>query len=172
MAYRATPLACGYSPAELLMGHAIRMTVPMSWQLLKPTVPDLANFDSRHKARPLIPLNQGDKVWLPNEKLSATVQASVGMRCYELSTNSGNIIRRKRCQLRKLPESEEQSNDIVNDESSSVTADVTPHIAKLLPVTTSSGRVVKLPQRFRDELWDWTLTCKGDVVLVYACMYY
>ena len=30
MAHRATPLACGYSPAELLMGHAIRTTVPMS----------------------------------------------------------------------------------------------------------------------------------------------
>jgi len=131
--------------------------------LLKPTVPDLAtlrkreqkaneqqkaNFDHRHKARPLIPLNQGDRVWLPNEQLSATVQASVRMRSYELSTNSGNIIRRNRCQLRKLPESEEQPNDIINDESSSVTADVTSHSAELLPVTTSSGRVVKPPQRF------------------------
>ena len=135
--------------------------------MLKPTVPDLvilrkreqkaneqqkANFDHRHKARSLIPLNQGDRVWLPNEQLSATVQASVRMRSYELSTNSGNIIRRNRCQLRKLPESEEQPNDIVNDESSSVTADVTPHSAEPLPVTTSSGRVVKPPQRFQDEL--------------------
>ena len=30
MAYRATLLACGYSPSELLMGRAIRTTVPMS----------------------------------------------------------------------------------------------------------------------------------------------
>ena len=135
--------------------------------MLKSIVPDLAtprtreqkaneqqkaNFDRRHKARPLIPLNQGDRVWLSNEQLSATVQASTGMRFYELSTNSGNIIRRNKCQLKKSSESEEQSNDIVNDESSSVTADVTPHSAEPLPVTTSSGRVVKPPQRFRDEL--------------------
>jgi len=38
MAYRATPLACGYSPAELLMGQ--KTTVPISSEMLKPT--DLA----------------------------------------------------------------------------------------------------------------------------------
>ena len=118
--------------------------------MLKSIVPDLAtprtreqkaneqqkaNFDRRHKARPLIPLNQGDRVWLSNEQLSATVQASTGMRFYELSTNSGNIIRRNKCQLKKSSESEEQSNDIVNDESSSVTANATPHSAEPLPVT-------------------------------------
>ena len=49
MAYRATPLACGYSPAELLMGRAIRTTVPMSRELLKPTVPDLAALKRREQ---------------------------------------------------------------------------------------------------------------------------
>ena len=57
-----------------------------------------------------------------------------------------------RCQLRKLPESEEQPSDIVNEEPSSVTVDITPHSAEPLPVTTSSGRVIKPSQRFRDEL--------------------
>ena len=105
MAYRATPLACGYSPAELLMGNSIRTTVPMSPELLKPTVPDLvilrkheqkandkqkAHFDHRHKAHSLIPLNKGDSVWLPNEQMSATVQANTGMRSYELSTSTSN----------------------------------------------------------------------------------
>ena len=95
MAYQATPLAYGYSLAELLMGRTIRTTVPISSEMLKPTVPDLtilrkqeqkandkqkSNFNCRHKARSLTPLNQGDRVWLPNEQMSATVQADAGAR--------------------------------------------------------------------------------------------
>ena len=109
MAYRATPLACGYSPAELLMGRAIRTTVPISSGKLTPAVPDLAilreqekrtndqqknEFDCRHRARSLTPLNHGDRVWLPSEQMSATVLANAGERSYELSTYTGNIIRR------------------------------------------------------------------------------
>ena len=67
MAYQATPLACGYNPAKLLMGRALRTTVSMSQELSKPTVPGLAilrrhdqkaneqqkaNFDHRHKLVP------------------------------------------------------------------------------------------------------------------------
>jgi len=111
-----------------------------------------------------------------------------------ISTNTGNMIRRNRCQQ---PNSEEQFNDIghrivqsslhcnnyhacylywsivivkplqwhrkisdhalncstiqlrvsciVNDESPSVKVGMTPQSAELLPVTTSSGRVVKPP---------------------------
>ena len=95
--------------------------------------------------------------------MSATVLANAGERSYELSTNTGNIIRRNRCQLRKLLQpsdelndeqpsdklSDEQPSDNLNDESPSVTVDMTPHP---LPITTSSGRVVKPPQRFQDEL--------------------
>ena len=90
----------------------------------------------------------GDRVWLPSEEMSATVQADARVRSYELLTSTGSVTRRNRSQLRKLPNSEEQSNDVVNDESSSVTVEVTPHSTELLPVTTSSGRVVKPPQKF------------------------
>ena len=104
--------------------------------------------------------------------MSATVLANAGERFYEPSTNTGNIIRGNRCQLRKLPQpsdelndeqpsdelideqpsdelSDEQPSDNLNDESPSVTVDMTPHP---LPVTASSGRIVKPPQRFRDKL--------------------
>ena len=160
MAYRATPLACGYSPAELLMGRAIRTTVPISSGKLTPAVPDLAilrerekrtndrqknNFDCRHRARSLTPLNHGDRVWLPSEQMSATVLANAGERPYELSTYTDEL----HDEQPSDELSDEQPSAHLNDESPSMTVDVTPHP---LPVTTSSGRVVKPPQRFRDEL--------------------
>jgi len=106
MAYQATALACGYSPAKLLIGHSITTTVPMSPELLKPAVPDLAmlrkheqrandeqkaNFDNRQGARSLTPLNHEERVWLPNEQMSATVQANARVRSL---TNNSNVVRR------------------------------------------------------------------------------
>ena len=67
LAYRSTPLACGYSPAQLLMGRNIRSTVPTFPAQLKPQLPDIeilrdrennsqlqqqAKFDKRHRAAP------------------------------------------------------------------------------------------------------------------------
>ena len=65
MAYRVTPLECGYSPAELLMSRMLRTNVPTFHKQLQPKVPNLSslqekeqkikgrqkhNFDSRHNA--------------------------------------------------------------------------------------------------------------------------
>ena len=41
VAYRSTPLSCGYSPTELLMGRKIRATVPAFHELLTLKWPDL-----------------------------------------------------------------------------------------------------------------------------------
>ena len=34
------------------------------------------NFDSRHNAQSLIPLNSGDNVWLPKEETTAKVRSN------------------------------------------------------------------------------------------------
>jgi transposase InsO family protein len=70
LAYRSTPLASGYSPAELLMGRKIKSTIPITLPHLTPQLPNQKlfiekeevcrskqkkNFDNRHKAQPLKP---------------------------------------------------------------------------------------------------------------------
>lgn len=47
MAYRATPLSHGSSPAQLLMGHNIRTPLPVSQEKLQPGWPDLQAFRRR-----------------------------------------------------------------------------------------------------------------------------
>ena len=54
MVYRTTPLACGYSPAELLMGRSIRTIVPLSLEMLKPTAPDLTILKKQEQNRCLL----------------------------------------------------------------------------------------------------------------------
>ena len=52
LAYRSTPLACGYSPAQLLMGKNIRSTVPTFPAHLKPQLPDVEKLRQReHESR-------------------------------------------------------------------------------------------------------------------------
>ena len=68
LAYRSTPLACKFSPAQLLMGSQIRNRVSLFHTQLNPQWPDLDNlrtresmsklkqetvFNTRHKAKPL-----------------------------------------------------------------------------------------------------------------------
>ena len=61
------------------------------------------NFDFRHNARSLTPLNSGDNVWLPKEETTAKVQSSAGSRSYNVTTSNGNMIRRNRKHLITLP---------------------------------------------------------------------
>ena len=125
MAYRVTPLECGYSPAELLMSCMLQTNVPTFYKQLQPKVPNLSflqekeqkirgrqkyNFDSRHNAQSLIPLNSGNDVWLPKEETTAKVQSNVRSRSYNVTTSNGNKKWRNRKHLITLP-SQNDSNE-------------------------------------------------------------
>ena len=47
LTYRSTPLACKFSPAQLLMGRQIRNSVPLVHTQLNPQWPDLDNLRTR-----------------------------------------------------------------------------------------------------------------------------
>ena len=93
LAYCSTPLANGYSPAELLMGRKLRTTIPIISANLHPKLPDSSelkhkegemrqrqkkNFDSRHRVQTLHPLSPGDTVWLPEQTTGGTVLQESG----------------------------------------------------------------------------------------------
>ena len=177
MAYRATPLESGLSPAELLMGRKIRTRLPVLPAHLVPDWPYLdqfrekdgklkarqkANFDTRHAAKSLPDLHPGDPVWLQDQKTEGTVLHKAGTpRSYIIQTPNGHL-RRNRRHLNLLPETPIQSErgpKLVTPSAAS-----TPDHAPSLPLqektstpehtaegqTTRSGRVVKLPARFKD----------------------
>ncbi|KAJ8360209.1 hypothetical protein SKAU_G00167340 [Synaphobranchus kaupii] len=49
LAYRATPLSNDYSPAQLLMGHRLRTTLPTFPAVLEPDIPDLRKVQRRER---------------------------------------------------------------------------------------------------------------------------
>ena len=77
LAYRTTPLRCGFSPSQLLMGRNLRTTVPTTRAHRTPIVVDAEelrkkerdlrerqkqDFDRHHGARKLPALKEGDQV--------------------------------------------------------------------------------------------------------------
>lgn len=118
MAYRASPLANGYSPTELLMGRKIRTTVPVIPSQLDPNGADLEkvkmreqsyrqkqklNFDKRHRAHNMPILQPGDHVWVKDMQQRGTVVSKAETpRSYIIETSGGNL-RRNRYHLSHTP---------------------------------------------------------------------
>ena len=164
LSYRATPLANGYSPAELLMGRKLCSTIPMLPEMYKPSLPPHSeilqkeqlyrskqqkNFNNRHRARQLKALQTGDQVWIPEFQQQATVLREVAPRSYLVQTPRGRM-RRNRQHLTLL----NTTGNIPSNESRPVTHSVIPTSPEDIPhhtpsgvTITRSGRVLKPPDR-------------------------
>ncbi|KAL1255543.1 hypothetical protein QQF64_013604 [Cirrhinus molitorella] len=113
MEYRATPLANGHSPAELLMGRKLRTTVPGIPSVLNPGWVDLnrlkeeemvrrekqgKQFNKRHRAH--VP---GESVWIGDTGEKGTViRLAETPRSYLVESPKG-ILRRNRSHLVPTP---------------------------------------------------------------------
>ena len=119
LAYRATPLENGFSPAELCMGRRLRHTLSTTPFKLPPQWPELTKLcekeakikteqtkdnNRRHAVKELSHLSPGDRVYIPDRKENAVVVAKIPEPCsYYLDTDSNATIRRNRRQLNPNP---------------------------------------------------------------------
>ncbi|KAL0148076.1 hypothetical protein M9458_056616 [Cirrhinus mrigala] len=117
LTYRATPLENGYSPAQLLMGRALRTTIPQLPTVLNPRWPKIKGFrkserrakekqrcryDMHYRARPLPILQPRQRVWLPREESQGTVICPAETpRSYVVHTDEG-LLRRNRTHMRAV----------------------------------------------------------------------
>ncbi|VDI44154.1 Hypothetical predicted protein [Mytilus galloprovincialis] len=92
LSYRTTPLANGYSPAELLMGRKLRTLLPVAPKTLVPKLPNTREllkkedeckfkqkqyYDRRHRARPYSKVETNDRVWVKDQKKTGNYQSGI-----------------------------------------------------------------------------------------------
>ena len=180
LAYQTTPLVNGEAPCQLLMGRMLRTTIPVHPSCLIPKykIPDKVfrkeedtrekekyYYDRRHSARHLRDLEPGKTVYVPDLGKEAKVQEqeSTKQRSYNLLTPKGKV-QRNRQHIRPIPEDSTGQEmispiklspkklsepEIVPPQSFTVEQGSTSSTTKKF---THSGRQVKVPARFRDEM--------------------
>ncbi len=164
--YRSTPLANGYSPAELQMSRKIRTKLPELPRNLEPVLPKQQrlqvkeetsrvnmklNFDKHHAAKSLPVLRNGDEVWLHERKESGRVQGQSSSntgRSYVVKTPT-TTVRRNKVQLNKLRSKDasksnppESNKHPVSQPLPVIGVPKPPEQSTEKPVQTRSGRVV------------------------------
>nr|XP_050031134.1 uncharacterized protein K02A2.6-like [Dermacentor andersoni] len=170
LAYRASPLKNGYSPAELLMGRRLRTALPTSSESLQPRTPDFEelaafersqrqrqkrDYDRRHGVRDLPELSEGTDVWIVDLQREGVVRGSTDEpRSYWVDSGETSL-RRNRTHLVPLPPTSSEdsrgrtqltaeSPEIGDEERSSVRQCNDP-----CHNHTRSGRCVIPPERFQ-----------------------
>ena len=126
--YQSSPLECGKSPAELLMGRNLRTRIPKAELLhaaCDPSTRTTSNYDKN--ARPLKQLNQDDTVRIRHgqqwEPIAKVVKESDAPRSYIFQTSSGKTLRRNRKHLLKTGE---KFPGVAKDQSPALEPDCRP----------------------------------------------
>ncbi|KAJ8377185.1 hypothetical protein SKAU_G00077650 [Synaphobranchus kaupii] len=167
LAYRATPLQNGYSPAQLLMGRRLRTTVPTLPELLTPVLPDseavvrrerekrmsdAQRYNLRHRARSLDKLVPGNEVWITDQRATGlVVDSHPTPRSYMVEGPHGTVRRNRRhlIPMRSSPEQHDNAPQSLGCVPGQSSTEPPQHTAPEPPPTprTRSGRAVVRPSK-------------------------
>ena len=168
--YRATPLANGLSPSELLFGRKLKTHLPQTAEKLLPKAIDRKaialkeqtcrtysknNYDRKKRARLLKSLKTGDTVFIKDQRINGQVIRNAARpRSFVVKTDRGIISRNRRHLVKLNSHNEIEPNTINNDETLEIDKHVQPyqnssdnflsHDAHNR-CTTRSGRISKPP---------------------------
>ena len=101
------------------------------------------NFDTRHRARSLSPLQTGDAVWVADNEKSGTVVEESAPRSYLVATPDGTYRRNRRHLISTTPPITTPMNQPTQEAENSPTVG----IRRDNIVQTRSGRISKPPDR-------------------------
>ena len=155
--YRTTPFPwCNLSPAELSMGRQLRSNLPQIKDKQRPAWPYLeefckqnelfkqrqkADFDRRHRVRPLPPIPSDTEVWITSgdQPIPGRVTATaLTPRSYLVETSPGHAhIRRNRQHINVVPDNHSISEDTRLESS-----------PRRIMTRSQTGTLIRPPERF------------------------